>query len=138
MIVVDTSVLVQLLLPSAEAALIEEVARLDEVWHAPALWRSELRNVLVQQVRRGTLSLDAAHDCLLDAEQLLEVGTCDADPLHVVDLALESGCSAYDCEFVDVAVRLGAPLLTADRALLTAFRDVAVTPEQFLRLHGRG
>lgn len=138
MIVVDTSVLVQLLLPSEEGALIEEVARLDDEWHAPALWRSELRSVLVQQVRRGALSVAAADECLIDAEQLLGVGTCDADPLHVIDLALESGCSAYDCEFVDVAVRLGAPLLTADRALLAAFGEVAVTPEQFLRLVGGG
>ncbi|MBL8843617.1 MAG: type II toxin-antitoxin system VapC family toxin [Planctomycetes bacterium] len=135
---VDTSVLVQLLLPSEEGALIEEVARLDDEWHAPALWRSELRSVLVQQVRRGALSVAAADECLIDAEQLLGVGTCDADPLHVIDLALESGCSAYDCEFVDVAVRLGAPLLTADRALLAAFGEVAVTPEQFLRLVGGG
>ena len=51
MIVVDTNVLVQLLLPAEEAPLVEEIARIDDVWHAPALWRSEFRSVLVKQPR---------------------------------------------------------------------------------------
>lgn len=33
----------------------------------------------------------------------------------------DSNCSAYDCEFVSVAMRLGVKLLTADKKVLMAF-----------------
>jgi predicted nucleic acid-binding protein len=43
----------------------------------------------------------------------------------VLQLAAASGCSAYACEFVAAAQQLGVPLITADRALLRAFPDLA-------------
>ncbi|MSR48085.1 MAG: PIN domain-containing protein [Planctomycetes bacterium] len=137
MIVVDTSVLVHLLLPDDDSPLIDEVAWVDDVWHAPALWRSELRDVLVKKLRAGALTFEDAVDCLIDAEQLLGERTREADPERVIDLALQSGCTAYDCEFIDLALRLELPLVTLDSQLLTAFPDVAVAPDEFLQSHDR-
>jgi len=39
----------------------------------------------------------------------------------VLRVAEASGCSAYDCEFVSVAMALGVRLVTADRQVLRAF-----------------
>jgi predicted nucleic acid-binding protein len=39
----------------------------------------------------------------------------------VLTLALESGCSAYDCEFVALAKQLGVKLVTEDAKLRRAF-----------------
>ena len=50
---------------------------------------------------------------------------------HVLQLVSSSRCSAYDCEFVAVAQHLGVPLITTeDRAILTAFPDVAQSLHQ--------
>jgi predicted nucleic acid-binding protein len=43
----------------------------------------------------------------------------------VMSLALESGCSAYDCEYVALARLLSVPLVTEDRQLLAAVADIA-------------
>ena len=136
MIVVDTNVLAQLLLPHEEARIAEELVCVDDAWHAPPLWRSELRSVLVQRLRREALTFDEATQCFVDAEDLVGEGTREVDPLRVVELALASGCTAYDCEFVEVARSLGAPLVTRDLQLLAAFPDLAVTPEEFLDARG--
>jgi len=52
----------------------------------------------------------------------------------VLTLAHESGRSAYDCEFVAVAIALGVPLITSDRQLVSTFPRVAVD----VRLFGAG
>ena len=49
----------------------------------------------------------------------------------VFRLAGETPLSAYDCEFVALASTLGIPLVTADKAVLKAFPDRALTMEAF-------
>ena len=60
----------------------------------------------------------AAHDEPVASEQVLQ-------------LATSSGCSAYDCEFVAAAQQLGVPLVTEDRAILTAFPGLARSLDPF-------
>jgi hypothetical protein len=43
----------------------------------------------------------------------------------VLGLASRPGCSAYDCEFVALAMDLEVPLVTCDRKLAKAFPTVA-------------
>ncbi|MGA8893316.1 MAG: hypothetical protein WB493_17280 [Anaeromyxobacteraceae bacterium] len=50
----------------------------------------------------------------------------------VLTLADRSGCTAYDCEFVSVAMELGVPLVTSDRQVLGAFPEFATSPEDFV------
>lgn len=50
---------------------------------------------------------------------------------RVLDLARESGCSAYDCEFVALAEALGVPLVTSDGEVLRKFPGIAVSMEEF-------
>jgi predicted nucleic acid-binding protein len=44
----------------------------------------------------------------------------------VLELAVSSGCSTYDCEFVVLARNLAIKLVTMDRKVLDAFPDLAV------------
>jgi predicted nucleic acid-binding protein len=51
---------------------------------------------------------------------------------RVLRLAAGSVCSSYDCEFVAVAQDLTVPLVTADRQILRAFPETAVSLDGFL------
>jgi predicted nucleic acid-binding protein len=144
MIVVDTMTVAYGLLPHPEfAPEAEQVREKDGTWAAPSVWRSEFRNVLLQYVRAvesGPLSqnlqLADAFGVMQDAEALLVDRTVQVDSESVLQLAYESGCSAYDCEYVALAQRLGVGLITYDRGVLDAFPNTAMTPSDFLSAHG--
>jgi predicted nucleic acid-binding protein len=50
----------------------------------------------------------------------------EVDSRRVLELVRDSDCSAYDCEFVALAMSLGVTLVTMDTKLLRAFPKVAV------------
>jgi predicted nucleic acid-binding protein len=121
MIVVDTNVVAYLFLSAEFAARAEAWLKLDRDWVAPMLWRSEFRNVLAGYLRRKQLTLEAACEIQREAQALLIGNEHEVDSQRVLELVRDSDCSAYDCEFVSVAVRLGVKLLTADSKVLKAF-----------------
>jgi predicted nucleic acid-binding protein len=125
-IVVDTNVLACLYLPTSYTAHAEALLQRDPEWAAPILWRSELRNILAGYLRRRTLSFEAAGAIQAEAEGLLAGNEHMVDSLRVLELVRDSDCSAYDCEFVALAMRLGTKLITMDAKLLRAFPEQAV------------
>ena len=133
MIVVDTNIVVYLLVPGRLSRAAEAVFRRDSGWAAPLLWRSEFRNVLALYVRRGTLTLEEAVSTMEKAELLLQSRTYEIKSREVLRLAAESGCSAYDCEFVALAQDLGVPLVTSDRKLAAKFKSTAIPLQEFVR-----
>jgi predicted nucleic acid-binding protein len=76
-------------------------------------------------------ALEEAMTHMGDAEDLLASRTFDVSSEEVLSLALGSGCSAYDCEFVWLAQDLGVPLITSDKAILTKFKSIAVSMRAF-------
>ncbi len=126
MIVVDTNVIAYLFIPCELTARAESLFRRDPDWAAPMLWRSELRNVLATQVRRRSLTLALASAIQAEAEELMAGREYQVPSTDVLRLAAESGCSAYDCEYVLLAQRMNVRLVTSDRAVLTAFPGTTV------------
>lgn len=51
---------------------------------------------------------------------------CEVDSRRVLELLRDSDCSAYDCEFVALALKLGVKLATMDTRLLKAFGTTAI------------
>jgi predicted nucleic acid-binding protein len=45
----------------------------------------------------------------------------------------ESGCSAYDCEFINLAQDLNVPLVTMDKNLLNNLRNTAVSIQEYIK-----
>lgn len=133
MIVVDTNLVVDYHVPRPRTFIAEAVLARDPVWAAPALWRSEFRNVLVTLVHDGLLDLAAALRLANHAERRMRAGEHHVISEAVLRLAVESRCTAYDCEFVALAQDLGARLVTSDAAILKAFPGLALTPERFVR-----
>lgn len=127
MIVVDTNVLAYLYLPCEYTVAAEELLVRNPEWAAPILWRSEFRNILAGYLRRKMLSFEQAHSLQREAEELLDGCEFEVDSLAVLELVRESDCSAYDCEFVALAMKLNSKLVTMDKKLLRAFPQHAVT-----------
>ena len=121
MIVVDTNVIAYLYLPTSYTADAERLLGSDPEWAAPILWRSELRNILAGYLRRGALTFEAARDIQAEAEGMLAGNEYEVDSASVLELVRDSDCSAYDCEFVALAMRLGTRVVTMDEKLLRAF-----------------
>jgi predicted nucleic acid-binding protein len=125
MIAVDVNIIAYLYLPCGQTPAAESLLQSDPSWAAPVLWRSEFRNVLAGYVRRGRLTLDQACRIQSGAEGLMSGNDYDVDSTQVLTLARESECSAYDCEYVALAVTLGVALVTRDEQVLRCFPGVA-------------
>jgi len=125
-IVVDTNVVASLYLPGDYTEKAEALLEHDADWAAPLLWRSEFRNILAGYMRRKTLTFEAALDLQLEAQSLLAGAEYEVDSRQVLELVRDSDCSAYDCEFVALAMALGVKLVTLDAKLLKAFPKYAV------------
>ncbi|HMN76106.1 MAG TPA: type II toxin-antitoxin system VapC family toxin [Burkholderiaceae bacterium] len=127
MIVVDSNVVAYLYLPGEHTAKAEALLERDGDWAAPVLWRSELRNILAGYIRRKTLSFAQACGIQREAEDLLAGSEFEVDSTAVLELARDSDCSAYDCEFAALAMKLQVNLVTMDAKLLKAFPKHAVS-----------
>jgi predicted nucleic acid-binding protein len=121
MIVVDSNVLAYLYLPGERTADAEALLEQDPEWAAPVLWRSEFRNILAGYTRRKTLTFEQACSLQSEAEDLLSGSEFEVDSRAVLELVRDSDCSAYDCEFIALAIKLDTKLVTADKKVLRAF-----------------
>lgn len=126
MIVVDSNVLAYLYLPSEYTDAAEALLENDPNWAAPVLWRSEFRNILAGYLRRRSLTFQQACELQREAEDLMRGAEYEVDSLGVLELVRDSECSAYDCEFVALAMKLGTKLITMDGKLLRSFPGIAV------------
>ena len=132
MIVVDSNVVAYYWVNGPLTDSAERVRQKDPEWHAPVLWRSELRSVLTGYLRVGSLNgaqiarvMGAAEDSFSGREHIVPSD-------KVFQIAGETRLSAYDCEFVALATILGVPLVTADKAILKAFPQQALSMDAFL------
>ena len=132
MIVVDTNVIAGVYLSGNSSKIIEAVTFKDKEWFAPYLWRSELRNVLALYCRKSMLNPDQA--TLIANRAEVRMRNRERWPVseRVLQLAQSSGCTAYDCEFVSVAVDLQLPLVTLDKKVLRQFPSIAISPADFI------
>ena len=81
--------------------------------------------MLATGIRRRSLTLDLASAIQAEAEDLMTGREYQVPSADVLRLTAESGCSAYDCEYVLLARQLNVPLVTGDRAVLAAFPGIA-------------
>lgn len=116
--VVDASALAALLFGEPEAAAIAnrlEGARLA----APLLLNFELANVCLTKIRRQPSQREALRAAFGLAHRL-RVDTVAVDHAATLDLAEETGLSAYDASYLWLTRELGAELVTLDRKLAAA------------------
>ena len=133
MIVADASVIAGLCLDGEQTVWAEKVFRLEPVWVAPVLWRSEVRNMLARYLNQGLMGLESAMVSWHMAEETIAGREYTVDSRKVLELAAQSKCPAYDCEYVALAQDLGVPLVTTNKEILRAFPKTAVALEKFAK-----
>lgn len=131
MIVVDTNLIAYFVIKSEHSSAAEKVFGADSEWSAPFLWRSEMRNLLTIYLRRQEMTLAEASVAMENAVESVAGREYDVESNRVLELSDISGCTAYDCEFVFLAERLGVPLITSDKKLLAAFPEVTRSMQAF-------
>jgi len=133
MIVADSNALAYLTIRSEFSALAEAVYAVDVSWAAPQLWLSEYRNTLAKYMQHRGMTMESALLSLRSAEEVIGGREYSVSSEKVLELVKNSGCSAYDCEYVALAQDLGVPLVTTDKQLLRAFPNTAVSLEKFAK-----
>lgn len=125
-LVVDSSFMLALLMSEEHSDF--AARRLDDLGElqrkAPALIAWEIANVLWRKVRQGMLSSDERRG-MLDAFQAFRVALDTPSPDDVLALSAFAdihGLTAYDAAYLEMALRLDAPLATLDGPLSQAAR----------------
>ena len=88
--------------------------------------------MLTAYLRRELLSRDQIVGILNAADQVLAGSEHIIADQLVLDVVEASTLTAHDAEFVALASALSVPFVTADKAVLRAFPDRALTMEEFV------
>jgi predicted nucleic acid-binding protein len=129
MIVVDSNVIAYCWIRGELTALAHRLRRFDSDWHAPVLWRSEMRNILTGYRRDGSLGEDQVRRIMGAAEAGFAGREHHLPSDRVFAMTERYRLSAYDAEFVALAEILGVPLITEDRAILKCWPGQALSLE---------
>ncbi len=132
MIAVDVNIIAYLLISGEKTADARALYKLDPNWSVPDLWRDEFLNILATYIRQGGIDLESAGALWKSAVDLFSANEQLADPLMTLELAYRHQVSAYDAQYVAVAVELGVKLVTEDRALRGSVPQNSVTMREFL------
>lgn len=105
----------------------------DEGAAVPSLWHLELGNVLLMAEKRKRLSAEDV-TTRLRLISALPIATDQETSVKawqdILSIARVEGLTTYDAAYLELALRLGAPLLTKDEQLARAARrrGVAIRP----------
>lgn len=96
---------------------------------APQLWPIEALNALITAERRGRID-HATRVLLADLLTQLPIALDEETAQHLwgatAELAERHRLSAYDATYLELALRMGAPLATRDAALIRAAKSEGV------------
>ena len=131
MIVVDTNIILHLHVTSDQTPLAVRLLVKEPFWLSVPLWQSEFRNALAGYIRKGTITLLQARLIMDEALQTMTGREIPVSSSRVLELAANSTCTAYDCEFVALAQALGVQLVTNDKQVLKEFPGTAISLPDF-------
>ena len=120
--VLDASISASWFLPDEVSPLSVHVAALLEQNTAlvPTLWRYEMVNIILTNLRRGRLQEENALSAFT-AFNALSVTECPAgNSKAIAILARKHDLTGYDAAYLELAVREDATLYTSDKKLLLA------------------
>ena len=133
MIVVDSNIVAARNLSSSLTSKAKQVEEKDPVWIVPVLWRYEFQNILATATKAKQIKPEQALDIWEKVAQILIENECEPSASKVIDLVAQYGITAYDGQFVAVALEVGIPCLTEDRELQKKFPGIVISMDEFLK-----
>jgi predicted nucleic acid-binding protein len=128
MVVVDANVITHLILKGEHSTACGKLYLADSEWAAPRLWQDEISNVLATYERLGTLTREEGLLAFQDAREILASNTFEVGVERILAVAVKTGCSGYDSQYIALAEDLGLPLYTYDKKVLAAASAVSRRP----------
>ena len=132
MIVVDANILVYSLIEGDYTPLIQKLREKDSDWRTTGLCLHEILNVLATYQRCEVLTLAQCKKLLDYAERFMQVAQCEVKMDSALAVAAKYAITGYDAQYVALAQRLNAPLITEDRKLTEAVPGIAFSMKEFL------
>ena len=133
MIVVDSNIVAARNLTSSLTVEAKQVEEKDPVWIVPVLWRYEFQNILATAIKAKQIKPEQALDTWEKVSKVLIENECEPSASRVIDLVAKYGITAYDGQFIAVALEMGIPCLTEDRELQEKFPGIAISMDEFLK-----
>jgi predicted nucleic acid-binding protein len=133
MIVVDSNIIAARNLTSSLTSLAKQVEEKDPVWIVPVLWRYEFQNILASAIKAKQIKPEQALDTWEKVSKILIENECEPSPSKVIDLVAQYGITAYDGQFIAVALEMGIPCLTEDPELQEKFPGIGISMDEFLK-----
>ena len=119
--VVDASVVAAAFFQEADAEFARAVLVSGEELRAPELIYAEVANVIWKRCSRGEINAQEARQLLADFLRLpLRITPCMELADAALELAIQTGRSAYDCLYLALAVQCRGVLVSSDRRLVNA------------------
>ena len=128
--VLDNSVVCGWFLENQATAYTAAVGRRlqEEKAYAPPVWELELANVLRAACMRQQMTQTAAHVVIEQVLSLpIEIDRKPVPANEILGLALRFGLCSYDAAYLELAVRLNAPLATIDERLKRVAGEAGVS-----------
>ena len=124
-LVIDCSIALAWYAEDERTALTEQLMHAfgDVTYYAPALWRLEFVNAMMNAARRGRMSRERLDAALREASMLpIIFEPLNLSVAEVGRRAREHALTPYDLVYFELARLRGIPLATRDRALVAACR----------------
>lgn len=128
MSVIDTNTLIALTIAKGAKRL--DIGQfLDEECIAPTLCKTEFVHVLLKYLKANLISYQQAEVAIETMLAIIKFD-CFSRPEDILALAKTFKITAYDAEFVSLAIERDTQLVTFDKALLNTFPDICKKPIQ--------
>ena len=135
MIVVDSNVVAARNLAAIATRLAEQVEQRDPLWIVPRLWRYEFQNIVAKSLWVRQITPEDALVAWRKASTQMVDNEREPSPEKVIELSGRYRITAYDANFIALAMEMGVMCVTEDSELQEKFPSIAVSMKRFIQ-HG--
>lgn len=131
MIVVDANIIAYWAIDGEYTEPARRLREMEPDWIVPALCRHELANVLTIYVKHGAMEVADAQVVWQGIESIIFEREYDIELSRAIAVAVETGTSAYDAQYLMLARIKAIPFVTQDRQLVSR-SEQAFTLQDYL------
>ena len=133
MIVVDSNVLAAWSLIGPGTPSAQQVEQRDPVWIVPSLWRFEFQNILAKAIWARQITTADAISVWMEVAARMSENEWDPSAQNVLALSARHRISAYDANFVALAMEMGVLCVTEDGELQEKLPTIAISMAAFVK-----